>query len=114
MIQSLYLFSLVYVFLSLSCFIFFLFSLGLEDLDGSPLVKGRIFLTCLLTFEYSPEDFPLLQLCPLRVKLEKNILQLSQFLTPVLPGSTYFMLTISVIVLELFPARMSCARYNLC
>lgn len=50
----------------------FSFSLGLEDLNGSPSVKGRIFLTCPLTFEHSPEDFPSLQNCPLRVTGEKQ------------------------------------------
>lgn len=58
MIQSLYLLSLVDIF----NFPIYLvsFFLGLEDLNGSLSVKGRIFLTCLLTFEYSPEHFPLL------------------------------------------------------
>lgn len=69
MFQTLNLFSLVYIF-NFSIYLVS-FCLDLESLSDSPSVKVRIFLT-FLTLEYSPEDFPLLQTCPLRVTAEQN------------------------------------------
>lgn len=66
----------------------FSFSLGLEDLNGSPSVKGRFFLMCLIAFVHSPEHFPLLQ-----------------FPESVLPGNTYFMLIICLTVLQFFSSN---------